>query len=48
MALRVRVKQMVSARIVLIDAFLDETHAQDARIEIQILLRGACDRGDVV
>ena len=37
----VRVEQMVGAGIVLVDAPLDQAHAEHARVEIQVLLRRA-------
>jgi hypothetical protein len=46
--LRVRVEQVIRAGIVLIDALLDQPHAQHAGVEVQVLLRGTRDRGDVM
>src|SRR5207248_4205215 len=48
MALRVRVEQMVGAGIVLVDAALDEAHAEDAGVEVEVLLRRTGDGRDVV
>ena len=48
MSFRVGIKEVVGLRVVLIDAFLDQTHPEDAAVEIEILLRGAGDGGDVV
>jgi len=47
-AFTVGVKQVIGARVVLVDALLDQTHAEDASIEIQVLLSGAGDGRDVV
>ena len=44
----VGVEQVIGAGIVLVDALLDEPHAQDAGVEVEILLRRAGNRGDVV
>ena len=48
LSFRVGVKEVVGAGVVLIDALLDQTHAEDAAVEIEVLLRGAGDGGDVV
>ncbi len=48
MALGVGIEEVVGAGVVLVDALLDQAHAENARIEVQILLGGAGDRGDVV
>ena len=48
MAVGVGVEEMVGAGIVLVDAALDEPHAEDAGVEVEILLRRSRDRGDVV
>ncbi len=45
---RVGVEEMIRAGIVLIDAALDQPHAEDAGIEVEILLRRTGNRGDVV
>ena len=47
-AFGVRIEQVVGARVVLIDAALDEPHAENAGIEVEVLLRRAGDRGDVM
>ena len=47
-AFGVRVEQMVGARIVLVHAPLDEMHAQNAGVEIHVLLRRSRNGGDVV
>ena len=44
----VRVEQVIGAGIVLIDALLDEAHAEHARIEVEIFLRRARYGGDVM
>ena len=48
MTFRVRVEEVVRARIVLIDALLDEAHAEHARVEVQVLLGRPGDGGDVM
>ena len=48
MALGVRVEQVIRARVVLVDAPLDEPHAQHAGIEVEVLLRRTGNRGDVM
>src|SRR5204863_4593204 len=48
MTLGVRIEQMVRAGIVLVDAALDEPHAEHAGVEIEILLRRSGNRGDVM
>src|SRR5215831_19466981 len=48
MAVRVGVEQMIRTGIVLIDRAFDETHAEDAGIEIEVLLRWTCDGRDVM
>ncbi len=45
---RVRIEEVIRARVVLVDAFLDQAHAEHAGVEIEVLLRGAGDGGDVV
>ena len=47
-ALGVGVEQMISARVVLIDALLYETHPEDAGVEIKVFLRRAGDGSDVM
>src|SRR2546422_3386729 len=48
MAVRVRIKQMVGAGIVLVDRLLDEPHAEDTRVEIEVFLRRSGNRRDVM
>src|SRR5215472_17688768 len=48
MAVRVRIEQVIRARIVLIDGALDEAHAENARVEVEVLLCWARDGGDVM
>ena len=48
MAFRVGVEEVVGARIVLVDAPLDEPHAEHAGVEVEVLLRRSGDRGDVM
>ncbi len=48
MAVGVGVEQMVGGGIVLVDAALDQPHAEDAGIEVEVFLRRTRDRGDVV
>src|SRR4051812_25270523 len=48
MSLRVGVEQMVGAWIVLVDALLDQPHAEHAGIEVQVFLCRAGNGGDVV
>src|SRR4051794_27751019 len=45
---RVRVEQMVRARIILIYAALHELHAEHATVEIEVLLRRSGNAGDVM
>ena len=42
------VEQVIRAGVILVDALLDEPHAQDAGVEVEIFLRRAGNRGDVV
>ena len=42
------VEEMVGPRHVLVDGLLDQPHAQDSNVEVQILLRVAGDDGDVM
>ena len=44
----VGVEKMVRGRIVLVDAAFDEAHAEDAGVEIEILLRRTGNRRDVM
>ena len=48
MAFGVGVEEVIGAGVVLVDAFLDQAHPEDAAVEVEILLRRAGDRGDVV
>ena len=48
MSLGVGVEEVVRAGIVLIHALLDEPHAEDAGVEVEILLRRSRDRCDVM
>ena len=48
MTFGVGIKEMICARVVLIDAPFHEPHAEDTRVKIQILLRGSGDRCDVM
>jgi hypothetical protein len=47
-AVGVGVEEMVRVRRVLVDALLDQTHPEQPSIELEILLRVAADRRDVV
>jgi hypothetical protein len=47
-AFGVGIEEMVGTGIVLIDALLDEAHAEDAGVEVEILLRRTGDGGDVM
>ena len=47
-AVGVSVEQVIRAGIVLVDAALDEPHAEDARVEVEILLRPSRDGRDVM
>ncbi len=44
----VGVKEVVRPGIVLVDASLDEPHAEDTGVEVEVLLRRAGNRGDVM
>ena len=46
--LRVRIEEVIGPGVVLIDALLHEPHAEHARVEIEVLLRGSGDGGDVM
>ena len=48
MALAIGVEQVIGARVVLVDALLHQAHAEHAGIEVQVLLCGSGDGGDVV
>ena len=48
MSFGVRIEEVVGARVVLIDALLDQPHAEHAAVEVEILLRRPGDGGDVV
>jgi len=47
-AFRIRIEEVIGARVVLVHGFLDETHAENAGVEIEVLLRGTGNRGDVM
>ena len=47
-ALGVGIEEVVGAGIVLVDAFLDQLHAENPGVEIEILLRRSGNRRDVV
>ena len=47
-AFGVGIEEVVGARVVLIDALLDQSHPEDAAVEVEVLLRGSGDGGDVV
>jgi hypothetical protein len=44
----VGIEEVIGAGIVLVDAFLDQPHPENASVEIEVLLRRPGDRGDVV
>jgi hypothetical protein len=48
MAFGVRVEKVIGAGVVLIDRFLHQPHAENAGIEIKILLRRSSNCGDVM
>ena len=48
MPLAVRVEEMVRGRVVLIDGLLDQAHAEDAGVEVEIFLCGSRNGGDVM
>ena len=48
MALRVGIEEVIGPGVVLVDALLDEPHAEHAGVEVEVLLRGPGDGGDVV
>ena len=48
MPLGIGVEEVIGAGIVLVDALLHQPHAEHARIEVEVLLRGARDGRDVV
>ena len=48
MSVSVRIEEVVCAGVVLIDALLDESHAEHAAVEVEVLLRRPGDGGDVV
>ena len=48
MSFGVGVEQMIRAGIVLVDALLDQPHAEHAGIEVEVLLRRPGDRRDVM
>jgi len=45
---RVGIEQMISARVVLVDASFDQPHPENAGVEVQILLGGPRNRRDVM
>ena len=47
-SLRVGIEQVVRAGIVLVDALLDEAHAEHPDVEVEVLLRRSGDGGDVM
>ena len=47
-ALGVGVEEVVGAGVVLVDALLDQPHAEHAGVEVEVLLRRTGDGGDVV
>ena len=47
-AFGVSVEQVIGPDVVLVDAALDEPHAENASIEVEILLRRSGDSGDVM
>jgi hypothetical protein len=47
-SLGVGVEEVIRPRVVLVDAALDQPHAKDAGVEVEILLRRAGDGRDVV
>ena len=46
--LGVRIKEVVRAGIVLVDAALDQAHAEDSGVEVEVFLRRSGDGRDVV
>ena len=48
MSVRVGIEEMVRAGVVLVDALLHEAHAEQPGVEVEVLLRVAADRGDVM
>ena len=48
MSFRVGIEEVVGARVVLVDALLDQAHAEHAAVEVEVLLRRPGDGGDVV
>ena len=48
MSFSVRIEEVVCAWVVLIDALLDQPHPEHAAVEVEVLLRGPGDGGDVV
>ena len=48
MSVPVGVEQVIRSRRILVDTFLHQAHAEDAGIEVDIVLGVACDAGYVV
>ena len=46
--LRIRIEQVIGARIVLVHALLDQAHAEDTGIEVEVFLRRPGDGGYVM
>ena len=46
--LRIRIEQVIGAGIVLVHALLDQAHAEDTGIEVEVFLRRSGDGGDVM
>ena len=45
---RIRIEEVIGSGVVLVHAALDQAHAEDAGIEVEIFLCGSRDGGDVV
>ena len=48
MAFLIGVEEVIGAGVVLVDALLDQPHAEHAAVEVEVLLRGPGDGGDVM
>ena len=48
LSFRVGIEQVIGAGIVLVDALLDEPHAEHAGVEVEVLLRRSGDGRDVM
>jgi hypothetical protein len=48
MAFGVGIEEMIGAGVILIDALLNETHPENARVKIKVLLSGTGDSRDVM